>query len=73
MDARGGFQASLLSDKPSGRRKQWVRSRRASWLSFLIWRDTLKDAVKSAYEGLKAVIRQKWGKTAQGAIPAKAA
>ena len=26
--------------------------------------DTLKDAVKSAYEGLKAVIRRKWGETA---------
>jgi hypothetical protein len=26
--------------------------------------DTLKDAVKSAYEGLKAVIRRKWGERA---------
>src|SRR3954471_4889561 len=26
--------------------------------------DTLKDAAKSAYEGLKAVIRRKWGEAA---------
>ncbi len=35
--------------------------------------DTLKDAVKSAYEGLKAVIRRKWGETAPISKAIKAA
>jgi hypothetical protein len=35
--------------------------------------DTLKDAVKSAYEGLKAVIRRKWGDTAPISKAIKAA
>jgi hypothetical protein len=35
--------------------------------------DTVKDAVKSAYEGLKAAIRRKWGETAPISKAIKAA
>jgi hypothetical protein len=35
--------------------------------------DTLKDAVKSAYEGLKTVIRRKWGEAAPISKAIKAA